>query len=99
MVESRHFIVDGMLSGTGVRDGINGGYIEIDDLALPEKLSRRIQKWHSAYEKLHFRNYKDHSQINKLDNEGKDIVVELQGLFQGDKVSYYSSALMKLIET
>jgi hypothetical protein len=41
----RNLIVDGMLSGTGIRDGDAGGYIEPNEVGLSAGLAKRIAKW------------------------------------------------------
>lgn len=39
----KYLVVDGELSGTGIRDAVEGDYIELDDLGLRDDLAHRIR--------------------------------------------------------
>jgi hypothetical protein len=85
-------VIDGMLSGTGIRDGVNGGYLEPSELGVSERLEQRISAWLSRYENAHFHNYEDQD-INKvLDQEGADIARELAVELPSVTVKYFSNA-------
>ena len=41
----RYLIVDGMLSGTGVRDAVSGGYVGLAELGLSQNAVEMIANW------------------------------------------------------
>ena len=55
----RKLIVDGMLSGTGVRDGVAGGYVEPNELGLSGPLTKRLNNWLRGFENAHYRQFVD----------------------------------------
>jgi hypothetical protein len=46
----RYLTIDGMCSGTGIRDSVTGGYICPSELGLSEGLVARIDRWVKRYE-------------------------------------------------
>jgi len=88
-------LVDGMLSGTGIRDALNGGYIKPDKLGLSNQLSERLVQWLAKYEEAHFFDYKDNTKIKELDAEGIRIARALKSEVPNAYVGYFSSAEMK----
>jgi len=93
----KSYIVDGMLSGTGIRDAIEGGYIEPQHLQVSTVLSKRIAQWLSKYEQAHFHQFEDGEQNTKLDCEGLEIAVALQSELLDATIEYFSAArLIKL---
>ncbi len=55
----KYLTVDGMFSGTGVRDSVEGGYLNLQKLELSGQLIARISAWLSDYEDAHFMQYED----------------------------------------
>jgi hypothetical protein len=49
----RYLTIDGMLSGTGIRDSLAGGYLDLEEVGLSLELVQRIQKWVIEYETAH----------------------------------------------
>jgi len=47
----KSYIVDGMLSGTGIRDAVEGGYVQ---LRISPALSNKLAAWLLKYEEAHF---------------------------------------------
>jgi len=47
-MKQAHFIVDGMLSGTGIRDGNNGGYIDPSAIGVSFELRARARPLYSG---------------------------------------------------
>lgn len=92
-----HIFVDGMLSGTGLRDAIKGGYIEPEDLGISSDLQVKISVWLERYANLHYANYKDDSEIHLLDNEGIEICKILKKEMPDIDVKYYSNAKLETI--
>ena len=88
-------LVDGMLSGTGVRDAINGGYIEPRDLELSADLCAGLAAWVSEYGLLHMHGYVDAQAIERLDQEGLALAMMLAAERQDHVVGYYSDALLR----
>jgi hypothetical protein len=46
----RYLTVDGMLSGTGIRDSLTGKYLDPSEVGFSPELIRRIEKWLIDYE-------------------------------------------------
>lgn len=91
----KYLTVDGMFSGTGIRDAVEGGYFELQDLDLSDQLVDRINAWLSDYEDAHFMQYEDLHQVEKLDKEGLAICETLKQEIPDSKIEYFSSARMK----
>lgn len=45
----RYLIVDGNLSGTGVRDAVEGGWLTAPALGISERLVDEISEWQKRY--------------------------------------------------
>jgi hypothetical protein len=93
----KYLTVDGMFSGTGIRDSIEGGYIKPDELGLSAELKQRISSWLNRYEDEHYAQYEDRSIVSKLDAEGIEICQLLKLEIPDSKVEYYSAAETKKI--
>ena len=91
-------LVDGMLSGTGVRDAINGGYIEPSELELSADLSTALAAWVSEYGLLHMHGYVDADAIERLDQEGLSLARMPAAERQEHVVGYYSDALLQRLD-
>jgi hypothetical protein len=91
----RYLTIDGMLSGTGIRNSVEGGYIEPTDLGLSETLIQQIGSWRRKYETAHYQAYVDEEQLRDLDDEGLKIATALRDEVPDAKVDYYSNALMR----
>jgi hypothetical protein len=90
-------LVDGMLSGTGVRDAINGGYLEPRELKLSADLSAALAAWVSEYRLLHMEGYVDAATIEHLDQAGRALATRLAAERRDHLVGYYSDALLQRI--
>jgi hypothetical protein len=84
-----------MLSGTGIRDRNEGGYISPSVLGLSQALVSRIAAWVQRYEDAHYLGYQDENEIRLLDEEGMTIARMVSGELPDSKVEFYSSARMK----
>jgi hypothetical protein len=93
----RYLIIDGMLSGTGVRDPFNGGYLDPNEAGFSPELVRRIEKWVSDYETAHYRQFNDEAENQRLDQEGIEIARQAQAQLPETKVEYFSNIQMKKI--
>jgi hypothetical protein len=91
------FLIDGMLSGTGVRDAINGGYVDPKSLGLSEALARNLAPWQARYEEAQFAGFPD-DLVAELDEEGVALASRFQEEQPGAKVGYFSSGLMKRLD-
>jgi hypothetical protein len=89
----RYLTVDGMMSGTGVRDSVAGGYLQLADLGLSAPLTSRISEWQLAYATAHFDGYRDRERVALLDEEGLKICAAIRDEIPASKVEYYSDAL------
>ena len=92
-MKPRYLTVDGMLSGTGIRDSVAGGYIEPLKLGLPKSFVERVEQWLRRYENAHYTGFEDKTDCTVLDREGISISVELQEKLPQSKVEYYSHFL------
>ncbi len=95
--DMRYLTVDGMLSGTGIRESVEGGYLEPSELGVSRELSERIVLWLRAYEEAHFGQFGDKKQNAKLDEEGLLICRLLEHELPDAKIEYFSSADMSLV--
>lgn len=90
-----HYLtVDGMLSGTGIRDNVQGGYIAPVSLGLSAALVERIAQWLAQYEDAHFRQYPSEAEVDDLDVEGQTIARLVNEELPSSKVEYFSGATM-----
>jgi hypothetical protein len=93
----RYLTVDGMLSGTGVRDAVEGGYVEHEELELSPELSDKISRWLVKYENCHYQQFQDAKQVADLDAEGLAICRLLGIEIPDAKIDYFSTAKMAAI--
>ena len=93
----RYLTVDGMLSGTGLRDTVAGGYVEPREVGLSTNLVGRIEKWLLEYEAAHYRQFFDKAENERLDQEGVAIAKQVREELPGTKIEYFSNAEMRKI--
>ena len=91
------FLIDGMLSGTGVRDAINGGYIDPRSLGLSEHLASSLASWQARYEEAHFAGFPG-DRVAELDKEGAVLTLRVSKEQTETKVGYFSNGLMKRLD-
>jgi hypothetical protein len=96
MIE-RSLIVDGMLSGTGIRDAKAGGYVNPNELGLSPNLAKRIAAWLLEYENAHYYQFFDKAENQQLDQEGIAIAKHIQEELPDAQVEYFSNAEMRKI--
>jgi hypothetical protein len=92
-----YLVVDGCLSGTGVRDAVEGGYLTPSAIGIFDGLGGEISAWQKRYEMAHFRSYTDSAEVDKLDAEGLALRQKLSTELAQAKVQYFSSAKMRLL--
>ena len=95
--KARYLVVDGNLSGTGVRDAVEGGYLTPSAIGISDGLGDEISAWQKRYELAHFRSYIDSAEVDKLDAEGLALRQKLSVELAQAKVQYFSSAKMRLL--
>jgi len=93
----RYLTVDGMLSGTGIRDSVEGGYVDPSELGLSEGLKSQIRLWLARYADAHFTQFEDSQIVAALDAEGFVIAKQLRDELPESKVVYFSNAEMQEI--
>lgn len=93
----RILIVDGMLSGTGIRDAKAGGYVDPNELGLSANLIKRITKWLLEYENAHYYKFLDEAENQRLDQEGIAIAKRTGEELSGAQIEYFSNAEMRKI--
>lgn len=94
----RYLIVDGMLSGTGIRDAVEGGYVEPEQLGISQSLKNDINIWVARYENAHYAQFKDLEEVNALDTEGVSLCKRLRSEIVDSKIGYFSNAKMQDIQ-
>jgi hypothetical protein len=91
------YLLDGMLSGTGVRDAISGGYVAPSDLGLSTALQTNIAEWQRDYEDAHFEGFRDET-VAVLDRKGQELVALIRAEKPLLRIGYFSNGLMRRIE-
>ena len=97
-MKTAHLIVDGMLSGTGIRDGDHGGYLEISAIGVSSVLAGRISEWLERYENAHFFQFENTVENELLDKQGVEIARLLKAEFPDARVTYFSNAGLREIQ-
>lgn len=90
----KYLVVDACLSGTGIRDKYNGGYLDTKELGLSAKTTNRIEQWLSNYAEEHFNGFSDASNIHNLDKEGVQIALIVKNELSDVQIEYFSDAKM-----
>ncbi|WP_416463560.1 hypothetical protein [Sphingomonas sp. VDB2] len=90
-------LVDGMLSGTGIRDAINGGYIDPKSIGLSEQLACGLTSWLARYEDAHFAGFPD-DLVAELDKNGMALASRIREELTGTTVGYFSNGLMRRLD-
>jgi hypothetical protein len=90
----KYIVVDASLSGTGLRDKYEGGYLSPDALGLSFKTIEILNQWLSKYENEHYNGFTNESLIDKLDKEGKEIALLIKDELSDVKLEYFSDARM-----
>lgn len=87
-------LIDGMLSGTGVRDAVRGGYVAPDALGLSVLLAADIAVWQRKYEEAHFAGFPT-DVVAALDEEGLVLASRVRGELSGKSIGYFSNGRME----
>ncbi|WP_421694508.1 hypothetical protein [Aestuariivirga sp.] len=87
-------LIDGMLSGTGVRDADAGGYVALDDIGLSAQLVADIANWQRKYEHAHFTGFPANV-VASLDEEGLVLASRVQGELIDKCIGYFSNGRME----
>jgi hypothetical protein len=93
----RYLMVDGMLSGTGIRDKVAGGYVDLNELGLSADLTKRLANWLLAYENAHYHSFANRAEVERLDQEGIEITKRVRDELPDAQVDYFSDATMQQI--
>ncbi|MFC6198497.1 hypothetical protein [Ponticaulis profundi] len=84
--------VDGMMSGTGIKDLRLMEWMEPEELGLSSALAIEIEDWISRYASIHYRGFKDKDEITAIDQEGLLIAKKVQSECPNRLVRYCSAA-------
>ena len=93
---NRYLVVDGMVSGTGIRIQYENNYIEPEILKISNNLVEKLNSWHEKYKREFYKGYADASEIHQLDKEGAEIAKRISAEIENCKVSYFSDANLKM---
>ncbi len=88
----KYLVIDAALSGTGIRDKYEGGYINTDDLGLSLLIKQRLKEWLSKYESEHNNGFTNDAIISELDQEGREIALMIKNELPEVKIEYFSDA-------
>lgn len=88
------FLIDGMLSGTGVRNATHGGYVEPASVGMSASLASDVELWQQKYEDAHFAGFPAEL-VADLDNQGIALMARADAELTEKSVGYYSNGLMK----
>lgn len=91
------FLVDGMLSGTGLRDAKAGGYVEPRTIGLSASLADDVAAWQRRYEEAHFAGFPE-DVVSDLDRAGLALASRVQAELRGRTVGYFSNGLMMRLD-
>ncbi|TYC64556.1 hypothetical protein FMN63_18925 [Stappia sp. BW2] len=86
----RYLTVDGMSSGTGVRDTLDGGFVDLDKIGVSAGLKRDVRVWLLEYEADFFAGFRNLKTLAALDEKGLQIAQRLSKEIPGSKIEYYS---------
>lgn len=86
-------LIDGMLSGTGIRDAVNGGYLQPGAIGLSASLASDIAHWQRRYEDAHFADFPEDA-VTVLDEEGLTLLRRVQAERPDKSVGYFSDGTM-----
>jgi hypothetical protein len=90
----RYLVIDASLSGTGIRDKYEGGYLAPEDLGLSSNTIQSLNVWLSKYENEHYNGFTNDSIIDELDREGREIALLIRSELSEVKLEYFSDARM-----
>lgn len=90
----KYLVIDASLSGTGIRDKYQGGYLTPEELGLRSTTIQSLNTWLAKYENEHFNGFTDNNIIDDLDREGKEIALIIKRELSIVKVEYFSDARM-----
>lgn len=93
----RYLVVDGMVSGTGVRDRYARGYVELAALGLSFELAGQVGAWLAQYREAHYEGFDDEEAIAALDAQGMALTRLLQSELPSAKLQYFSAARTRLL--
>lgn len=88
-MKSTDLLVDGMLSGTGIRDAKNGGYIKLSELKISQSLLADLTTWQAGYEHIHVHGFPP-ERVEAADREGLAFAARLQEELPNLSVGYFS---------
>lgn len=90
---STKLLLDGMLSGTGIRDAEKGGYLTPEAIGLSPSLTADVADWQRRYEDAHFAGFPA-SVIASLDEDGLALLLQVQAELPSKDVGYFSHGRM-----
>ena len=90
----RYLIIDASLSGTGIRNKYDGGFLSPEELGISCDVIYQLNKWLSEYENEHYNGFTDDDIIAELDRKGKEIALIIKNELSNVKLEYFSDARM-----
>ncbi|GMM93282.1 hypothetical protein [Qipengyuania sp. MTN3-11] len=88
------FLIDGMLSGTGIRDAVNGGYVDPTSIGISGAALEHLNQWQKFYEQAHFAGFPV-DKVTELDEQGLLLTKEISKANPDKTFAYFSDGLMK----
>ncbi|PEQ10186.1 hypothetical protein B2G71_23685 [Novosphingobium sp. PC22D] len=90
-------LIDGMLSGTGVRDVAAGGYVTPDAIGLSAQLAADLAAWQKRYEDAHFAGFPVND-VAALDADGLALTSRVRGELSDRSIGYFSNGRMERLD-
>ncbi|WP_040508799.1 hypothetical protein [Leptospira wolffii] len=87
-----YLIIDGYFGGTGIRNSVEGSYIDLAELNLSTGLTDQINLWLKNYSNEFFEEYKNIEKAKSLDQAGIEIAKKVMNERRLNKIEYYSDA-------
>lgn len=91
-------IVDGMIAGTGIRDAVEGGYLEAAKVGISAELAKTLSEWHAEYAAASRESFSDPDAVAELDQKGLAIRSQIADELPDQIVGYYSDAICKRLD-
>jgi hypothetical protein len=89
-----YLIVDGEMSGTGIKNSVSGEDVNLASLGLSNELQASISEWVERYEATHRADLCDGVEIQELDRIGLQLASAVKDKLPGSKLQYLSAANM-----
>lgn len=88
------FLIDGMLSGTGLRDAVEGGYVNPEAVGISAAIALDLASWQQRYEEAHFADFPS-KVVAALDEQGLVLMGRVRQELGDKEIGYFSNGRME----